>query len=123
MQTDQVEFEFANLGHPDRTTEHAENEREAAEMGFPYPEITRTLRLTFDDIDYEIFAAILSWEPFDGGLYCRRCGEFLRVMPPCLLHSIPLALCRCSGALMEPVDDRDRACCSCAIQSVTRIKR
>jgi hypothetical protein len=108
MQNQQVEFQFdANLGHPDRTPEHEQNEREAAELGIPYPELTRTLRLTFDGIRYEIFAAIMSWEPIDDWLFCKRCGHYLQMMPPNLLHSVPLAMCRCAGALMEPVDDRD----------------
>jgi hypothetical protein len=108
MHNQQVEFPFNDFGHPDRTPEHEQNEREAAEMGIPYPELTRTLRLTFDGIEYQIFAAIMSWEPFDGWLYCRRCSQYLQMMPPNLLHSVPLARCQCSGALLEPVDDRDR---------------
>jgi hypothetical protein len=117
MQTDQIEFPFDNLGSlpfndygiSDRTPEHEQNEREAAELGIPYPELTRTLHLTFDGIRYEIFAAILSWTLQDDWIYCHRCDQFLYLMPPCLLHAVPLAMCQCAGALMEPVDDRDRA--------------
>jgi len=110
METSQLDFGFkGDLGIPGRTPEHEDNEREAAQMGFPYCEITRTLRLTFDGIGYEIFDAILSWRVVDDCLICQRCGAWLDVIAPNFLHAVPLARCQCAGALMTPVDDRDRA--------------
>src|ERR1700746_1378224 len=62
MKTAQLDFQFeVKLGHPDRTPEHEQNEREAAAMGIPYPEPTRTLRFRFGGIRYKMFDAILSW--------------------------------------------------------------
>jgi hypothetical protein len=105
--------DIASVDGPDadRTAAHAENERTAAAMGFPYPEPTRTLRCTYGGIRYELRAAILSWRvPADDCLFCLRCGYDLDVIAPNLLHSsTPLASCRCSSCFMTPVDDRDRA--------------
>jgi hypothetical protein len=61
MQTDQIEFPFDNLGSkpfndygiPARTPEHEQAEAEASALGMPYPELTRPLRITVDDIEYQ----------------------------------------------------------------------
>jgi hypothetical protein len=107
MSTDNASVDGPHAG---RTPAHEENERTAAAMGFPYPEPTSTLRCMFGGIRYEIFAAILSWRvPEDDCLFCLRCGYDLDVIAPNLLHSVPMATCRCSSAFMTPVDDRDRA--------------
>jgi hypothetical protein len=115
METTQLEFAFrCHLGHRDRTAEHEQGEAEAASLGIPYPEPTRTLYITIDGIGYEIAAAIMSWRVIpDNGCYpdelcCLRCGRYLQLIAPNLLHSVPLAMCGCAGAFMTPVDDRDR---------------
>lgn len=93
----------------DRTTEHAENERQAELAGVPYCELTRTLRFTLYGIRYQIFAAIISWRAEDDNLHCGRCGQHLTVLAPNLLHSLPMAFCACAAGFLEPLDDRDQA--------------
>jgi len=62
-----------HLGHRDRTAEHEQGEAQAASLGIPYPEPTRTLYITIDGIAYEIAAAIMSWRVIpDNGHYPVR---------------------------------------------------
>lgn len=94
----------------DRTPEHERWERETAAMGTPYPEPIRSLRVTIDGIRYQIFTAILSWQaPEDDCLLCERCGYYLQLIAPNLLHNLPLARCKCASSFMEAIDPRDQA--------------
>jgi hypothetical protein len=77
-------------------------------MGAPYPEPTRTLRVTLDGIHYEIVDAILSWHaPVDGALHCLRCGNHLRVIAPKHWYERPSVTCACSASFLFSVDDRE----------------
>lgn len=94
----------------DRTPEHEQCERQAAAMGIPYVEPIRTLRLTLDGIRYQIFDAIQSWQaPDDDCPGCDRCGYYLQIISPNLLHELPLARCECAAGFLEPLDERDGA--------------
>lgn len=69
----------------------------------------RKLCVSFNGIRYQIVAAPLSWRaPFDDCLVCLVCDDYLDVVGPNLLHSVPLAMCACSSAFLEPVDESDR---------------
>jgi hypothetical protein len=91
---------------------HLENEKAAFEFGVPYCERTRTLKFKVNRVRYEIFAAIESWSFEDGRLVCKRCGRSLQIMPPCILHSQPMAICPCSSgfiaAIVSPEDANER---------------
>jgi hypothetical protein len=85
----------------ERTPEHEWREWQAAAMGAPYPELTRTLRVTLDGIPYEILDAIISWQaPVDDAdaLRCLRCGECLQVIAPKQHYARPSVSCRCSAS-------------------------
>jgi hypothetical protein len=88
----------------DRTAEHGWRERQAAAMGAPYLEPTRTLRVTLDGIRYEILDAIISWQvPVDDGLRCLRCGDYLQVIAPKHLYERPIVSCACSSSFLFTV--------------------
>jgi hypothetical protein len=102
-------FSVGKFGHINRTEEHEQWERESADMGIPYPEPIRTLLFSFDGIRYQIADAILSWRVLTNDcLCCMRCGQLLKIIAPNLLHSVPMAMCECRAAFMEPLDPRDR---------------
>ena len=92
----------------ERTAEHEWRERQAAAMGAPYPEPTRTLRITLDGIRYEILDAIISWQvPVDDSLRCLRCGDYLQVIAPKHLYERPSVRCACSLSFLFSVGAAD----------------
>jgi hypothetical protein len=91
---------------------HLYNEKAAAEAGVPYCERTKTLKFKVKRVHYEIFAAIESWRFENGRLVCKCCARSLQMMPPCILHSQPMAICPCSSgfitAIVSPGDTDER---------------
>jgi hypothetical protein len=84
----------------------------ATQMDLPameIPEQPRTLRFNFAGIRYQVVPALRDWRaPLDDHLLCLSCDDYLDVIAPNLLHSVPLAMCSCSSSFLEPVDESDR---------------
>jgi hypothetical protein len=86
-----------------RTTEHEEMERAAAEMGVPYPLPIRTLFVTIEGADYRIRDAITSWHAVDGeALCCTRCRQPLQTINPNFLHELAIVYCPCRSSYLTP---------------------
>jgi hypothetical protein len=86
-----------------RTAEHEEMERQAAEMGVPYPLPIRTLSVTIEGVNYRIKDAISSWHAIDGeALCCTRCQQPLQTIDPDFMHELAIVYCPCRSSYLTP---------------------
>jgi hypothetical protein len=86
-----------------RTSEHEEWERSAADVGVPYPLPIRTLFVTIEGVDYRIRDAITSWHAIDGeALCCTRCQQPLQTINPNFLHEQAIVYCPCRSSYLTP---------------------